>query len=79
MPRRPRSDRRREEVDIALAALHTFRGRWPILDSELADMAAIVARLNVAIAGEIKSRLWARGSQPTPGSPDFGDDFNGPA
>jgi hypothetical protein len=61
-----------------LAALHNFRGRWPIRDSALADLAAIVARLHVAVSKEIKSRLWAPGSRPASELPGFGDDFSRP-
>lgn len=76
VPRRTRAERRREQVDIALRALDTYRGRWPLHDCDLANLARIVARLNVSVAAEIKSRLWAGGSQPLAASSDFGDDLD---
>lgn len=76
VPRRTRSERRREQVDIALRALETYRGRWPLYDCDLANLARIVARLNVSVVAEIKSRLWAGGSQLPPASSDFGNDFD---
>lgn len=74
-PRRTRGERRREQVDIALRALETYRGRWPLSDCDLANLARVVARLHVSLAAEITSRLWAGGSQPPAASSDFGDDF----